>query len=144
MQEFEDQGPEYRQGTYLGRLPKELRQLATRYQESCNYNVSIQIRDGNNRFLTSDSNKGAIINHIPFQRGVGNNITMKEFIFNVKQGINTFSFYNVTPSYYLAASNRKNRFGLIGRVDVGSFVFQLEMCRELEDALLEMEAFQNS
>ena len=146
MQEFEDLGPEYRQGTYLGRLPRELRQISTRYQESCDYHVGITIRNENIRWLTVRNRTGTIVCNILFERGIRNNITMKEFIFNVKQGIDVR--YKLTSSHYIEnIRGIRGHFGLYNRKDKGEinhYGIQLRMCREIEDALLELEAFQKS
>ena len=143
MQEFEDLGPEYRQGTYLGRLPRELRQLTTRYEESCNYSVIIHISSNPNiktiGILDRRSNEGR---YIPFERGIRNEITMKEFILNVKQDIETE--YRVTSTYTIGGFI-KNHIGLFNTGESQEiFVNVMRLCRELEEALFEMERFQNS
>ena len=146
MQEFEDLGPEYRQGTYLGRLPKELRQLVTRYEESCNYEITI------NSYPTRPNKKAIVVYNkqetvacnIHFERGIRNNITMREFILNVKQGI--LVRYNVSSLYSIKTFNETSHlFGLYNRNDPERMsIFILRLCHELEDALYEMERFQNS
>ena len=142
MQQFEDLGPEYREGTYLGRLPKELRQLATRYQESCNYYgiaIFADPGDPNKQTISIRSPGNMISSFIPFQRGIKNVITMREFIFDVKAGVHSTS-YNVTPTYGIQCYGRIGVFGLFNRKDVSeNFVTTFDLCRELEDALLEVE-----
>ena len=144
MQEFEDLGPEYRQGTYFGRLPKELRQLATRYEESCNYSVDIHTTPDPDKKTIGILNRGLGTNYyIPFQRGITNNITMKEFIFNVKQDIDVE--YRVSHYFYIGNFTKKH-IGLYIKEQLPYIlpVAVIKLCRELEEILMDMEVFQKS
>ena len=149
MEQFEDLPPEYRQGTYLGRLPRELRQLTTRYEESCNYEIRIRQVPSkpNMKTLVLYNTANTLGSHIPFERRIRNDITMREFISSVKQGLD--DEYKVTSSYSIRAipsgGAGKNLIGLYSSIDrVGVYIIRASLCRELEDALYEMEAFQNS
>ena len=144
MEQFEDLPPEYRQGTYLGRLPRELRQLTTRYKESCNYEIRIRQVPSrpNMKTLVLFNTVNTLGSHIPFERGIRNKITMREFISNVRQGID--SEYRVTSSYSIR-SIPDDLIGLYSSIDhVGVYIILARLCHELEEGLLEMERFQNS
>ena len=140
MQEFEDRGPEYRQGTYLGRLPKELRQLITRYEESCNYEITINSSptSPNRKVLVVYNKQDTVACHIPFDRGIRNKITMREFILNAKRGI--LVRYGVSSLYSIKSFDGESHiFGLYNRNDPERMsIVILGLCRELEDALYEM------
>ena len=148
MQQFEDLPPEYRQGTYLGRLPRELRQLTTRYSESCNYRIRIvrpQHPQEQEFKIISITDKPTLVSYIPFQRGIINGITMREFILNVKQNNIPYS-YRVTSSLSIAPDGIE-KDGIVlynGTERPHTPIVFVKLCRELEDALLAMEAFQNS
>ena len=150
MKQFEDIDPEYRQGTYLGRLPRELRQLTTRYKESCDYGIDIQdvIRKPDVKTLVLYNKTNTLGSHIPFKKGIRNEINMRDFISRVKQGIQTD--YRVSTYFYIEMLPSRSReegkpiLGLYNSLDPVVYIVVIELCRELEDALYEMERFQNS
>ena len=141
MQQLEDIDPECREETYLGKLPKELRQLIVKYMSTCDYSITILSSDEINKVLAIVNRSLSVGCYIPFQRGTRSRITMKKFLSNVKMRVR--SEYDVSP-YHILSNNEKGNIGLFCKKDYsGHFLSMFTPCRELEDALLEMEAFQN-
>ena len=145
MHRFKDIPREYREeSSYLGTLPKELRQLTMRYKESCRYTIR-ELQPSQ----TDPNMRGILITDrvslnciIPIERGIRNKITMKKFISNVKRGI--YSAYRVTSTYSIE-SDAELIISILNTQDPSSsYIIRFELCRELEEALLNMESFQNS
>ena len=147
MEQFEDIDAELREGTYLGTLPKELRQLTTRYRQSCNYQIYTNPTPGklDRKAIVISDKEYMIRSYIPFQRGVRNTIGMQEFILDIKAG--RASTYNITPAY--ALQHRRGMpsftFGLYHKGEaLEPYISIFTLCYELEETLLRMEVFQNS